>query len=235
MPVITISNQFGAGGPEVGKELAKRFGIDYLDKEIIHRVALEVNVSDEEVEEFEAEHHSKFKSFFSTIFDLDALKKKAKVREEDLAEARYDEREKIPYHYHVDGWIDSEIYKQVIVKSISALGRRGAAVIVGRGGQCILKDNPRTLHLRFVADFEDRVAWTAERRGLSLEEARDFVRQVDSRSQDYLRFYFDCDPNQPTLYHLVFNTSRISREKCVAIAEDLAREIAERTGEGEEG
>ena len=162
MSVITISSQFGAGGPEVGRELAERLDIDFLDKEIIHRVALEVNVSDEEVAEFEAEHHNKFKSFFSTIFDLDALKKKAKIRE-DEAQSSYDESDDIPYHYNVDGWIDSEIYKQMIVKIVSALGQRREVVIAGRGGQCILKDNPRTLHVRLVADFEDRVQWTAKR------------------------------------------------------------------------
>ena len=225
MPVITISNQFGAGGPDVGKTLAKRLGIDYLDKEIIHRVALEVNVPEEEVEEFEAEHHNKFKSFFSTIFDLDALKKKAQVRQEELAEARYDDRDKIPYHYHVDGWIDSDIYKQMILKIVSALGQRRGVVIVGRGGQCILRDNPRTLHVRFVAEFEDRVAWTAKRRGLKLAEARDFVKKVDTRSQDYLRFYFDCDPDQPTLYHLILNTSRVPVERCAEIVESLSREV----------
>ena len=32
MPVITISSQYGAGGPELGRSLAKRLDIDYLDK-----------------------------------------------------------------------------------------------------------------------------------------------------------------------------------------------------------
>ncbi len=232
MPVITISNQFGAGGPEVARELAKRLGIDYLDKEIIHRIALEINVPEEDVAEFEAEYHSKFKSFFSTIFDLDALKKRAKVREDALAEAQYDDREKIPYHYQVDGWIDSEIYKQMIVKVISALGQRRGVIVVGRGGQCILKENPRTLHIRFVADFEDRAAWTAKRRSLSTAAARDFVHKVDARSQDYLRFYFDCDPDLPSLYHLTLNTSRVPLAKCIDVVEDLARFVAGEIGEG---
>jgi cytidylate kinase len=226
MPVITVSNQFGAGGPEVAKELAKRLGVDYVDKEIIHRVALEVNVPEEEVEEFEAEHHNKLKSFFSTIFDLDALKKKAKVREDALSDARYDDRDKIPYHYRVDGWIDGDIYKQMVIKIVSSLGQRRAVIVVGRGGQCILKENPRTLHVRFVAGFEDRVAWTAERRGMSTEQARDFVHKIDARSQDYLRFYFDCDPDQPTLYHITLNTSKLGLDRCADILEALARDVA---------
>jgi cytidylate kinase len=227
MGVVTISNQFGAGGPEVGRELAKRLGLDYFDKEIIHKVALEINVQKSEVEEFEDEHHSKFRSFFSTIFDLDALKKKVKVSEEHFAQASYDEREKIPYHFHVDGWIDSDIYKQMITKVIVALGQRRGVVIVGRGGQCLLRENPRTVHLRFVADFDDRVEWAAKRRGMASSEAREFVHQMDIRKQDYLRFYFEADPDQPTLYHTILNTSRVSQQRCVEIVEGLVGDQAE--------
>ena len=117
------------------------------------------------------------------------------------------------------------------LKSMTALGARRGVVIVGRGGQCILKENPRTLHVRFVAEFEDRVAWTSKRRALSEEGAREFVRKVDARSQDYLRFYFDCDPDQPALYDVVLNTSRISIDRCVEIVEGLAVDLASATGE----
>lgn len=226
MSVITISNQFGAGGPEVGRDVAKRLGLDYLGKEIIHRVAMEINVPSADVEEFEDEHHSKFKSFFSNIFDLDALKKKARIREEALAEVGYDDRDKIPYQFQVDGWIDGEIYKQMIEKIITALGQRRKVVIAGRGGQCILRNNPATLHVRCVAEFDDRVAWAVKNRGLGSAEARELVRDIDLRKQDYLRFYFDADPDQATLYHLVLNTSRIPLTRCADLVEELARELA---------
>ncbi len=228
MPVITISSQYGAGGPMLGQELAKRLGIDYLDKEIIHKVALEVNVPDSEVEEFEPEHHSKYKTFFSTIFDLDALKKKAKTMEEAEAKAQYDDRDEIPYQFHVDGWIDSDIYKQMIIKIVSALGERRGVVISGRGGQHILRDNARTLHIRLVADFEDRVSRISTHRNLSTQDSEDYISTIDSRSRDYLRFYFDCDPDHATLYTAVLNTSRLSLKKCADIVEDLARQIEEK-------
>jgi cytidylate kinase len=149
------------------------------------------------------------------------------VREESLAESGYDDRDKIPYQFHVDGWIDSEIYKQMIEKVISALGQRGGVVILGRGGQCILKSNPRTVHVRIVADFEDRVAWAMKRRQLTAAEAHDLVRELDVRKQDYLRFYFDADPDQPTLYHAVLNTSRVPLARCVEIVERLVADGAE--------
>jgi cytidylate kinase len=226
MPVITISSQYGAGGSLVGRELAKRLKIDYLDKEIIHKVALEINVPSAYVEEYEPEHHTKLRSFFSTIFDLDALRAKAHVMEAaEAAESRYNDAEKIPYQFHVDGWIDSEIYKQMIVKIITALGERRGVVIAGRGGQHILASNPRTLHVRLVADFNERVKRVASKRSMSEKDAAEFVSTLDNRSRDYLRFYFDCDPDQPTLYHLVLNTSRISIDNCTDLVEALAKEI----------
>ena len=37
--VITIGRQFGSGGRELGKMLAKRLGIDYYDKELLAEAA----------------------------------------------------------------------------------------------------------------------------------------------------------------------------------------------------
>jgi cytidylate kinase len=224
MAVITISNQFGAGGPLLGQELAKRLSLDYFDKEIIHKVALEVNVPDAQVEEFEADKHNKVKSFFSTLFDLDALKKKAQVLESaQAAEEKYDDRDKIPYQFHVDGWIDSEIYKQMIVKIITALGTRGNAVIAGRGGQHILADNPEVIHIRLVADLQDRIDRIAKARSLPRAVADEYVTTLDSRSRDYLRFYFDCDPDNPNYYHAVLNTSRMKIAQCADAVEQLLK------------
>lgn len=222
MPVITISNQFGAGGPELGRELSRKLGIDYLDKEIIHRVALEVKVPHSHVEEYEAERHDKFRTFFSGIFDLDALRQKAKVAESaEVAESKYDDREKIPYQFNVDGWIDSDIYKTMITKVIMETAKLGNVVIEGRGGQHILANMPGTIHVRLVADFKDRVDRIVKQRNIKPADADEYVSTLDNRSRDYLRFYFNCDPDLPTQYHLILNTSKISLDKCAQIIESL--------------
>lgn len=223
MPVITISNQFGAGGPELGRALAKRLGLDYLDKEIIHKVALEINVPHSHVEEFEAERHDKFRNFFSGIFDLDALKHKANVAHAaEAAESKYDDREKIPFQFNVDGWIDSDIYKQMIIKVIMETAKRGNVVIAGRGGQHILSNFENAIHLRLVANMTDRIDRVVKQRGIKQSDAEDYVSTLDSRSRDYLRFYFNVDPDLPTLYHLMMNTSRVSLDKCENLVASLA-------------
>lgn len=217
MPVITVSSQFGAGGPVVGRKLAKRLGFEYLDKEIIHQVALGLDVPEEKVEEFDEDQYNRMRSLLSTIFDWDALKtRRAEPPEETPSRSTYDDREEIPYNFQVRGWIDRDIYKQMIVKVISAMGQR-SAVVKGRGSQWILKDNPNALHVRFVASDAVRVARTSERRGLSADEARDLMEKMDQRGADYVRNYFGCDVADPNLYDVVLNSSRLSLDDCLEI------------------
>ena len=45
MAVITISRQFGAGGRTLGKLLSKKLGYNFIEEDIIQKVAEKVNVS----------------------------------------------------------------------------------------------------------------------------------------------------------------------------------------------
>lgn len=223
MAVITISSEFGAGGPAVGKKLAERLGLDYVDQDIIHKIALDLDVPEEKVEEFDEARHSRLRGFLSTVIDFAALRRDSKATEGDTSNETYDDREELPYNYEVKGWIDRDIYKQMMVRVISAIAQRGGAVIKGRGSQWILKDNPNAIHVRFVAGLEDRIARTMERRGLSHAEARKMIEEMDQRGEDYVQAYFDRDLKETLLYDLVINSSRISLDDCLALLEHVAR------------
>ena len=49
--VITISRAFGSGGRTIGKEVAKRLGIPYYDKELVDKVAEESGFHADFIEE----------------------------------------------------------------------------------------------------------------------------------------------------------------------------------------
>jgi len=223
MRVITISSEFGAGGPAVGRKLSERLGVDYVDKDLIHRIALDLDVPEEKVAEFDEARHNRLRGALSTVFDFEALRRSAKVAASDEPAATYDDREEIPYNYQVKGWIDRDIYRQMMVRVITAIGQGGGAVIKGRGSQLILKDNPNALHVRFVADLEDRVTRTMERRKISREEARKLIGEMDQRGENYARHYFEGDLKADLNYHLVLNTSRLSLDACLDLLEFLAR------------
>ena len=224
MVVITVSSQFGAGGPAVGKQLAERLDMHYLDKELIHRVALDLKIPDEKVAEFDEARHSPLRGFLSTVFDFAALRRGVDEVAGEVAESSYDDRDEIPYDYRVQGWIDKDIYRTMMARVMSAVGDRGGAVIKGRGSQWILRDVPHAIHLRFIGDVEDRVARTMERRGIDAAEARKLVDEMDRRGAEFVRSYFEFDLTDPTLYHLILNTSKLPPEECLELLVHLVRE-----------
>ena len=62
-PVITISREFGSGGHSIGKKVAQKLNIPFLDQEIVNQVAEESGYAREMVEE-QGEHASAANKWF---------------------------------------------------------------------------------------------------------------------------------------------------------------------------
>ncbi|MCD6293170.1 MAG: cytidylate kinase-like family protein [Deltaproteobacteria bacterium] len=216
MPVITISKEFASGGLEIGKRLAQKLDYDYLDKEIVKQVADHAQVSHQEVMEFEEEGHINVKAYLSRIIDLDIFKKSHKHEETEEIETTYDDRDKVPYSFDTQGWIDSDIYREMICKVISELGQHPNVLIVGRGGQCILRDQSAVINVRIISSMVDRIArLQVENHDLSDSQAKQLIDEKDKKSREYIKFYFKQDWDDPILYDVVINTSRVSDDKAV--------------------
>ena len=216
MPVITISKEFASGGLEIAKRLAQKLNYDYLDKEIVEQVADHAKVSHQEVMDFEAEGHINVRAYLSRIIDLDIFKKSSKHEEDEETETTYDERDKIPYSFDTQGWIDSDIYREMICKVISELGQRPNVMIVGRGGQCTLQEQTGVINIRVIASMADRIArLQIGNPNLNDTEAQKQIEAMDKKSREYIKFYFKADWNNPKLYDVVINTSRVNDDKVV--------------------
>ncbi len=216
MPVITISKEFASGGINIAKQLAEKLGYDYLDKDIVKQVAEHTKVSHQEVRDFEVEAHINLRARLSRIIDLDIFKRNLKSDEAEEVETTYDERDKIPYSFDTQGWIDSDIYRDMICKIISELGQQKNVLIVGRGGQCILKDEANIVNIRIISAMADRVArLITENPELSESQAQRQIEDMDKKSREYIKFYFKEDWSNPKLYDIVINTSRINDDKVV--------------------
>jgi len=216
MPVITISKEFASGGINIAKRLSEKLNYDYLDKDIVKQVADHTKVSHQEVRDFEAEGHINFRAHLSRIIDLDIFKRNLKSDDSEEVETTYDERDKIPYSFDTQGWIDSDIYREMICKVISELGQQTNVLIVGRGGQCILREQPDVVNIRIIAAMADRVArLRSENPDLNEAQAQKQIESMDKKSREYIKFYFKEDWSNPKLYDIVINTSRINDDKAV--------------------
>ena len=216
MPVITISKEFASGGLEIAKRLAQKLNYDYLDKEIVEQVADHAKVSHQEVMDFEAEGHINVRAYLSRIIDLDIFKKSSKHEADEETETTYDERDKIPYSFDTQGWIDSDIYRNMICKVVSELGQRPNVMIVGRGGQCILQEQTGVINIRVIASMADRIARVQiGNPKLNDAAAQKQIEAMDKKSREYIKFYFKADWDNPKLYDVVINTSRVNDDKVV--------------------
>ncbi len=113
-------------------------------------------------------------------------------------------------------WDSLSIQRARYLHSIQALiydfARKDNVVIVGRGGQVLLKDLPGVLHVRIVAPFDFRIRRIIKQRGGDEKQAADVLHRSDRDSSGFIRAFFEVDWDDQTFYDLVINTRILSEE-----------------------
>ena len=108
---------------------------------------------------------------------------------------------------------------QAVIYDLSSKGR---VVIVGRGGQVLLKDVPGTLHVRITAPFDVRVRRLIETQGWDEKHATRFLRQSDRDSSGYIQTFFNVNWDDPNLYDLTLNSQKLALETAIKLIIDSA-------------
>jgi cytidylate kinase len=111
------------------------------------------------------------------------------------------------------------LFLQSVIYDFAA---KGNTVIVGRGGQVLLKNLPGILHVRIIAPFDIRVKRMMEREKGEESLAREILRRSDSDSAGFLHSFFDADWNDQNLYDLVINTQKLSESTAANWIVELA-------------
>ncbi len=109
-------------------------------------------------------------------------------------------------------WPDE--YLQHLLKVVSAIGRHGNAVLVGRGANFILPLE-KTLRIRVIAPSAFRSQKVAEQFDISLKEAEHRILNTESNRRAFVRKYFHKDIADPIHYDLVINTATVQLEEAV--------------------
>ncbi len=103
------------------------------------------------------------------------------------------------------------------------------AVLMRGGGQWLLRGVPHALRVRIIAPFEHRVKqWikrTAEMTGETPNQraAADFVRRDDAEKSGRMKYLYEVDVADPTLYELIVNTEKLRHDAVVDVLERLVR------------
>ena len=196
MAVITISRQYGAGGKTLGEMVAAELGYEFADSEIIAKVAEMANVSTHWVETVENEAGGKLSRFVSKMVSRPLVDKILKGER---------------------GYIDETIYLDYLVLIIAQIADEGDVVILGRGSQYILDDHPDAFHILMIDEFANRVRFMQEHYDLTESRATRVIRGEDKRRKVLYQKLGKTDYDDPYLYHLVMNMSKVSLEEAKQI------------------
>lgn len=103
-------------------------------------------------------------------------------------------------------------------------------VLMGGGGQWLLRGVPHALRTRIVAPFSERVTrltatLSAEgRERVTPKTVAQFIRRDDIQKSARMRYLFDVDLKDPGLYDVHINTAVLSRAAAVQLLANLARQ-----------
>jgi cytidylate kinase len=232
MAVITLSRQFGSGGDEIAQLICREMGYQMFDKQMLAMAAMEAGLT-EDVSTMVSENDYRVAGFLDRLLGRQEPAAEVRVWREDASGARV--LETTP--------LDEYQALALVEHAIDAAYRQDHFVIVGRGGQVILRDLPGVLHVRLECPLEERILRVrnlAQFGGGDLHRqgnfqspveirraAQDLIEARDQASAAYLRHNYGVDWADPALYDLVINTRRLSLDLAVRVIVEAAHKLSE--------
>jgi cytidylate kinase len=191
MAVITISKEFGTESERVTSLLAEKLGYEYIGKNLVAKIAKELHISESEAETFHKTSQSRILRFVDRY--TCSIVQKVVDREH--------------------GCLDDKNYYEVTKNLVENVYEAGDAIILGWGGQCLLKGKPDTLHVRLIKDNDLKINEIMQSQNLSQKAAKDFIDREEGDLKAYIKHYFKEDWNAAHLYDIVIDMGKTSVEK----------------------
>jgi cytidylate kinase len=120
-------------------------------------------------------------------------------------------------------------YITILQTTLLEFAETDNGVLMGRGGQWLLRGIPHVLRIRVIAPFEHRVRqWikrTTEVGGEAPNQraAADLLRRDDSEKSGRMRYLYEVDIADPALYDMVVNSEKLRNEAAVEMIERVIR------------
>lgn len=200
---ITISRQFGSGGSYVGQLIAKRLGLRYVDREVLHLAAQEFGCTEEAV----AAREERIASFWERI----------------LSGLTFGPPEGTYTPPPLRNFTDKELFERQteILKRIAA---REDCVIIGWAGARLLPRHPGMFTIFCHAPVDFRVRRVMELYGTGTQDAaRAMLKESDEMRRRYFKAMTGSDWACAEDYDLSIDTSIFPLEKVAEIVVGLLK------------
>lgn len=195
--VVTISASYGAGGSLVGPRLAERLGIPFLDRAIPAAVSARLDVPLDDALAREEQPQGTLTRLMSRFGAGVEMFAGATLAPEVFA-------------------LDDDRFRAATEQVLREFAATGG-VILGRAGAVVLRTLPQALHVRLDGSRERRTLIAMRRRRIDRATAEHELRAADLSREAYVRHWYDVEPRDPSLYHLVLDSTAIDLDGCVEL------------------
>jgi cytidylate kinase len=226
MPVITLSGEMTSGAREVGRRVAAVLGIDFVDQQLMVQAARRCGVPVGAV----AEHDERAATFRQRITSaINSMLERSAASGGDPAAGGAGLEAVLSQTYadmarpQEEAGITDKRYLEMMSTIIREIAASGRVVILGRGSQMILRENPRVLNVLCVAPAEVRWMRIAEQDSVTVEEAKKRAAQRDQARAAFHRKFWKVDVEDPSLYDITIDTSRLSYDQAAEVIAAAAR------------
>lgn len=179
--VINIGRSLGSGGRAIGKLLAKEFGIDYYDREILALAAKESGFCAEVFEKSDEKNR-----FLRTLGNI------------------------IPFVGGGSTYYNNELSNENLFRLQSDAIRKAASerscIFIGRCADYVLREHPRCVNVFVTAAMDYRVSKVAEWENCSKEKALEIIEKGDDERASFYNFYSSGTWGAASTYHLCINS-----------------------------
>jgi hypothetical protein len=194
--LVCISRDFGAQGDTVGRLVADRLGLRYVDEEVIARAAERGGIESGVVADAE-QRKSRLLRVLDLLTDVGAGSGMMGVEPAPVRQAREAE------------------HRQLILDVLEEIGGEGNAVIVAHAASMALAGRDGMLRVLVTASPEVRRKRLAESEGE--EQAAKLVKQSDAARAEYFKRFYSIEQELPSHYDLVVSTDSIPPEQAAEI------------------
>ncbi len=171
----------------------------YMDREIVMEAAKTLGVSYEEIAEFDEKNASFWKSVLCSF---------------QYGDYTFSPAEYVPS--------DQEIHK-IESEVILGIASQQSAIIVGRGANFVLKDEPNHVSIFVHAAEPFRVKRIQQMFGVSSNEALNMIHKTDQSRENYIHKFTGHNLYDLRHYNLVIDTGLVDLEKAEELVLDYLK------------
>jgi cytidylate kinase len=203
MTLITLSAPYGAGGSQIGPEVARRLGVPFVDRAIPTGVAERLAVPLQEAIDRD-------ESIGSTLTRMTVWL------------GQVGQAFGAPGALPVEA-VEDDDYRRATEQVLHDYAGGEGAVILGRGGAVVLRQEPRALHVRLDGPVEARIRQGLTVEGVDRDTAERHLAETDKARAAYMQHFYRCDVHDCSLYHLAIDSTAIPLDLVVELIVTAAR------------